>query len=58
VLDGTVLVFEQTRHDIDNEALRESVLGTGRFVPALRGLRHRLLKTPEHLALLLLDRAD
>lgn len=58
VIDSPVLVFDQARHDIDNEALRESVLGTGRVLTALRGMRHRMLRTPERLSLLLLDQTD
>jgi hypothetical protein len=58
VLDNAVLVFDEARHDIDNEALRESLLGTGRILTALRGMRHRMLRTPEHLALLLLDQTE
>jgi hypothetical protein len=58
VLDNAVLVFDQARHDIDNEALRESVLGSGRILTALHGLRHRMLRTPEHLGLLLLNQTN
>jgi hypothetical protein len=58
MLENAVLVFDQTGNDIDDEALREAMLGTGRFMPALRGMRHRLLRTPEQLGLLLLDRTE
>lgn len=54
VLDEPILVFDQAGEDLDAEALREAVLGTPRGLPALRGRRHRLLYTPEKLAILLL----
>lgn len=54
LLDKPVLVFDQAAADLDAEALRESVLGTPRGLPGLRGRRHRLLHTPEKLAILLL----
>lgn len=54
LLDEPLLVFDQAGEDLDAEALRESMLGTPRGLPALRGRRHRFLHTPEKLAVLLL----
>jgi hypothetical protein len=58
MLDEPVLVFDQAGEDLDAEALRESMLGNPGGVPALRGRRHRLLRTPEKVALLLLGPAS
>lgn len=58
ILDRPVLIFELAGEDLDDEALRSEVLGSSRTVPALRSRRHRLLRAPEGLALLLLDPAD
>jgi hypothetical protein len=54
VLDEPVLLFDLVADNLDDEALREAMLGSARTVPALRGRRHRLMRTPERLAVLLL----
>jgi hypothetical protein len=54
-LDEPALLFDLAGDDLDDEALRREVLGAAHALPALRRRRHRLLRTPERLALLLLD---
>jgi hypothetical protein len=57
LLEEPVLVFDQAGDSIDDEALREAMLGAPRAVPGLRAKRHRLLRTRERLAILLLGAA-
>jgi hypothetical protein len=49
-----VLLFD----GIDDDALRDSSLASGRSLPALRDQRHRLFRGPEGLAMLLLEQEE
>jgi hypothetical protein len=56
MLAECALVFDHAGENLDDEALREATLGNTHSVPRLR-VRHRLLRTPERLALVLLGPA-